>query len=393
MTEIRADNLQDRAGSGKPDLDVTPTHSGGSALTTLNSYSYTSTSTKPSSPNDGALWWNSSDGDPYIYVNNDWYKITLNGSGTAYSASASGSGAFGDRGFRIGYYDTSNTISNNIEYWDISASSGNAVDFGDLTRSHYRGMAASSADYVYTIGGYTAFGSTAVNVIDRFATATTGNATDVGDTVVSNVFDGTAEASISAGRVVYCDGKYQNNNTTIEYFAFGSSVTAADFGDQNVAVYQMGSAANETRKLIAGGYTTSAATNAIQYITMATTGNAADFGDLTHGATYRNFGAGTGGQDKAIFGDGTSGGYSSANMQYVDITTTGNANDHGDLHTGSAINTGLCNATKAHVVGGYNGASINNIQQFTMATTANATDYGDLISAMSFPSASSGSPS
>ena len=120
MTEIRADNLQDRAGSGKPDLDVTPTHSGGSALTTLNSYSYTSSGTKPSSPKDGALWWDSSGESPYVYVNNDWYKITLNGSGTAYSAPASG--AFGDRGFRIGYYDTSNTISNNIEYLDISAS-------------------------------------------------------------------------------------------------------------------------------------------------------------------------------------------------------------------------------------------------------------------------------
>ena len=244
----------------------------------------------------------------------------------------------------------------------------------------------------YFAGGWASSASTRTQ-IDFVNIGTTGNATDVGDTVVSNVFDGTAEASISAGRVVYCDGKYQDINTTIEYFAFGSSVTATDFGDQNVAVYQMGSAANETRKLIAGGYTTSSTTNAIQYITMATTGNAADFGDLTHGATYRNFGAGTGSQDKAIFGDGTAGGYSSANMQYVDITVLGNASDFGDLHTGAAINTGLCNATKAHVIGGYNGASINNIQQFTMATTGNATDYGDLITAMSFPSASSGSPS
>ena len=375
--------ITDRAGTGGPNFTNGFTIAG--VDSGLDPFSHTEGATAPSTAQNGDTWWDTANSSYYVYMNNTWQ----NWLGSAIAAS----GAFGDRGFRIGYYDASNTISNNIEYWDISASSGNAVDFGDLTRNHYRGMAASSADYVYTIGGYTAFNSTAVNVIDRFATATTGNATDVGDTVVSNVFDGTAEASISAGRVVYCDGKYQNNNTTIEYFAFGSSVTAADFGDQNVAVYQMGSAANETRKLIAGGYTTSAATNAIQYITMATTGNAADFGDLVHGAAYRSFGAGTGGQDKAIFGDGTAGGYSSANMQYVDITTTGNAVDFGDLHTGAAINTGLCNATKAHVIGGYNGASINNIQQFTMATTGNATDYGDLISAMSFPSASSGSPS
>ena len=297
----------------------------------------------------------------------------------------------------MGYYDASNVISNVIDYWNISASSGNAVDFGDLTRNHYRGCSASSGDYVYTMGGMKTFGggSTASDIIDRFATATTGNATNVGDVNANTPYDGMAEASIAAGRVVYTCGSH--NTDIIEYFGFAASANGSDFGDLNANVGNGGSAANDTRMLIGGGRDENTNTNKndIQYITMATTGNALDFGDLIHGATYRNFGAGTGGQDKAIFGDGTAGGYGSANMQYVDITTTGNASDFGDLHTGAAINTGLCNATKAHVIGGYSGSlpSLNNIQQFTMATTGNATDYGDLTSGISFPSAASGSPS
>ena len=376
--------ITDRAGTGGPNF--TNGFTIGGVDSGLTPFSHTEGATEPSNPSNGDTWWDTANSVYYVRMNNAWQNWL--GSVPATAAT------YGDRGFRMGYYDASNVISNVIDYWNISASSGNAVDFGDLTRTHYRGCSASSGDYVYTMGGMKTFNgsSTASNVIDRFATATTGNATDVGDTNAARVYDGVAEATIAGGRVVYTHG---NQTGIIEYFAFAASTNASDFGDLNEDVGQCGSAANDTRMLVGGGLAANHS-NSIQYITMGTTGNALDFGDLVHGATYRNFGAGTGGQDNAIFGDGaTAGGYSSANMQYVDITTTGNASDFGDLHTGAAINTGLCNATKAHVIGGYSGSlpSLNNIQQFTMATTGNATDYGDMTSGMSFPSGASGSPS
>ena len=40
---------------------------------------------------------------------------------------------------------------------------------------------------------------------------------------------------------------------------------------------------NNTRGIFAGGNTDGGVTNKIQYITIDTTGNASDFGDLTHG--------------------------------------------------------------------------------------------------------------
>jgi hypothetical protein len=51
-----------------------------------------------------------------------------------------------------------------------------------------------------------------------------------------------------------------------------------------VARRNFGSASNRTRATWGGGYTPSAS-NVLDYVTIATTGNAADFGDLTAAKT------------------------------------------------------------------------------------------------------------
>ena len=85
-----------------------------------------------------------------------------------------------------------------------------------------------------------------------------------------------------------------------------------------------GIASGGGRGLFAGGYTT-ATDNKIDYVTIATTGNAADFGDLTQARRY--LGACSDGT-KAVFG----GGVSTTNiMDYVTIATLANAADFGDL--------------------------------------------------------------
>ena len=67
--------------------------------------------------------------------------------------------------------------------------------------------------------------------------------------------------------------------------------------------------------------------NVIDYITIATEGNAQDFGDTT---SVRHSGGGTSNTIRGIF----SGGYNPsllATIDYVTISTLGNANDFGDL--------------------------------------------------------------
>jgi len=81
-----------------------------------------------------------------------------------------------------------------------------------------------------------------------------------------------------------------------------------------------------TRGVFVGGFDT-ANSNVMDYITIATTGNATDFGDLTVARRYINGCAST---TRGVFG----GGFDTANsnvIDYITIATTGNATDFGDM--------------------------------------------------------------
>jgi len=70
-----------------------------------------------------------------------------------------------------------------------------------------------------------------------------------------------------------------------------------------------------------------ASTNVINYVTIATLGNAIDFGDCT----ANHYTAGSSSPTRMISGGGGTP-YTNA-IQYVEIMTTGNAADFGDLST------------------------------------------------------------
>ena len=83
------------------------------------------------------------------------------------------------------------------------------------------------------------------------------------------------------------------------------------------------------RGVFAGGYAASDRTNSIDYIDISSTGNASDFGDLS--VTRNSLGACSNGTtDRGIFGGGTTGSNSNV-IDYITISTTGDATDFGDL--------------------------------------------------------------
>ena len=93
---------------------------------------------------------------------------------------------------------------------------------------------------------------------------------------------------------------------------------------------------SQIRGVIGGGFTTSpsnASFNSIDFITIASTGNAFDFGDLTS-ARNEIFGS-TSNSLRAVFmgGDEAPGGSRVNTIDFVQIQTTGNAIDFGDLTT------------------------------------------------------------
>ena len=69
---------------------------------------------------------------------------------------------------------------------------------------------------------------------------------------------------------------------TIDYVTIASTGNASDFGDLTQPSYSLTGTSDSTTGIIAGGFNTEyAKINVIQYVTIASTGNATDFGDLT----------------------------------------------------------------------------------------------------------------
>jgi len=127
--------------------------------------------------------------------------------------------------------------------------------------------------------------------------------------------------------------------------------------------------------LFLGGYKEAPATayNNIDYITIASTGNATDFGDLIAAMLYN--------QGCASDTRGLSGGGSGevSNIDYVTIATTGNASDFGDLTLGRANPGSFSSLILGVWCGGiYAEPHTNVIDYITIASTGNATDFGDL---------------
>ena len=72
-------------------------------------------------------------------------------------------------------------------------------------------------------------------------------------------------------------------------------------------------------------------------------------------------------------------------MRFATFASTGNFADFGDLTTGRRGNGGVSNQTRFVIGGGYDGSNYTNIIDFvTIASTGNAVDFGNLTKAVSF---------
>jgi len=255
----------------------------------------------------------------------------------------------------IGGGSTGGSYVNNIEYLTIG-SAGNGTDFGDMTEA--RGILAGAGDATRTLfsggNGTTNTGApsnrTESKTIDYVTTGTAGNATDFGDmSYWRDYLTATADATrtVIGGGEDYSGGGNSAVNT-MDYVTTQTAANAADFGDLTVARYAMNSGviANDVRGLFTSGYASNYE-QTIDYITIQTTGNATDFGDTLQGLL-----------DPATCSDGTtgiiaggskggSGSQDDNTIQKVTIATTGNATDFGDLNAIDGQNSYNKNNTAA----------------------------------------------
>ena len=203
-----------------------------------------------------------------------------------------------------------------------------------------------------------------------------GNAVDFGE--LSSARRGNGGCS-SSTRGVFATGTAGNPSpsytNSIEYITIATTSNASDFGDLNNSMRNPAGVSNATRGLFAGGGDNPALIDVIDYITIATTGNATDFGNLL--AAIKGA-SGVGSPTRALFAGGIN--PSAINtIQYVTIATTGNATDFGDLTTARSYCGGVSSTTRGVWGGGSSPSKVNTIDYVTIATTGNAANFGDLI--------------
>ena len=112
------------------------------------------------------------------------------------------------------------------------------------------------------------------------------------------------------------------------YFTIATTGNAVDFGDLSTDGFSAGSFASPVRGIFAGlGNNPLLLGNTIDYITISTTGNAQDFGDLIQA---RNYLSGTSNSVRGFFTQGSTPTYVNT-CEFVTIASTGNAQDFGDF--------------------------------------------------------------
>jgi hypothetical protein len=364
MTEIRVDTIVDAAGTGAPDFTTAPTV-GGVALGSLATSSFTSSASAPSSPSDGAVWWDTANSALKIYANSGWRTVTL-------GVIPLGSGYFGDRMLvGSGNTDAGAGITNAIRYIDITGSGGSS-GFGSLTANRGSASGATGIDYRgLFIAGVSS--SAWLNIIEYVTTTTTGNSVDFGDTVASGISN--VAAASNGVTAMYAMGEYQG--TSIEKVTIATTGNASAWSGSLSNSRNNGTAASDgTKGFFMGGLpipNNGVTQNTIDYFTISTDSSATDWGDLTQS---KYGGRAVGNEDRILYG----GGKNSSELNSIDYFSTasaGNAYDFGDLTYSVRAPIASNNETKAVWVGGWTGSARVTTQNIvTIDTAANATTFG-----------------
>ena len=119
----------------------------------------------------------------------------------------------------------------------------------------------------------------------------------------------------------------------------------------------------------------------IQYITIASVGNALDFGNLLSVANGTNACSDA---TRGVWGAGSpSGGGTRQNViQYITVATTGNSLDFGDLSSERYLGGSLADESRGIWCGGITtgGSGTDDVIDYvTIQTTGNASDFGNLV--------------
>ena len=224
---------------------------------------------------------------------------------------------------------------------------------------------------------------------------TLGNSTYFGDLARDLSTDGRGVGSavrgiLGGGYGIQTPGGGTGRLDDMDYFTIASEGNAIDFGNLTQVRNGLGAVSSSTRGIFCGGASPSPTTNCVNtmdYIQISTTGNALDFGDLAKEKAAG--GCLVNSPTRGIVGAGDD--YSHPAWQYtalghldaVTMASKGNAQFFGDLSNSSQGGGGAgSNQTRGIISfgmstdGTYN--DLNILEYITFSSSGNALDFGDL---------------
>ena len=262
---------------------------------------------------------------------------------------------------------------------------GDATDFGNLTSGRFTGGAFASQTRALYVAGELAPGAES-NIVDYVTISSLGDAVDFGDSTTTRRY--TLAAVSNKTRGIFGGGGTPSVTTSLDFFTIAATGNSSEFGDLSGARSSSFSAQSAVRAIVAGGSNG----NVMDFFTMTTLGNATDFGDLT---VARGSGGGGSNSTRAVFMGGTTTPSTPAGhttIDYVQIASLGDAIDFGNsIEARNGGDGGAASPTRICQAGGNNPSAINRIDFVNPQTTGDSIDFGDLTAARTYPFGTSNS--
>ena len=272
------------------------------------------------------------------------------------------------RGVHMGGNPGSTPYDGAIDFTNLS-SKGNSVSFGQL-RSNRRTAGACSSSIRGLIGGGRIHPAN-TDLIDYITIASQGDSIEFGDLTSAREH---VTGGGSSTRGVFAGG--HPNTNIIEYVEIMTLGNAIDFGDCLTAQHAKSMVASPTRAVIGEASSCQASS-----ITISSTGNAIYFGDLTYDSHYANASSNS---VRGIWSQGYNAVAYRKDICYITIASDGNGIEFGEASVGAYNQQGCASGTRALTqiagVTGSDGSAtyVNTIEYVEITTTGNAMDFGDL---------------
>ena len=367
MSEARVNNLSNENNTGGPTI---------SGITTFSSpYFFVppvgNTAERPDNPQKGSIRFNTDTAHLEYYRGDTigWVEVEASSPELGGGTSSSNKNALGARGVAGGGFISIRTM----EFVTVSTF-GDSQDFGDLTAAgaiHGKQAVATETRMLFS-GGYI------INNIEFITVASTGNATDFGDMTMPRYGETGVNDTI---RGLFCGGasttphvpSHGGVTNMIDYVTIAQTGNAIDFGDLVLTGFPGASCNSTTRGIIARQNSPVGPNAIMDTIITRTLGNATDFGDCLSD-TGSNVAGGACNATRGVL----AGGYLHNIIQYITMATLGDATDFGDLLTNQNNLRAASSKTRGIFTGGSTPSNSNVIESVQIATTGNSVDFGDM---------------